>query len=469
MKKTFQLAYILLAAAVLGTGCLKDLDVTPQDRIPQEGAFKNVTDLNTGVLGVYGGISAMNTQYLTSLISDEAMMPEENNTGRGVITYRWQFDPGNAEPANAWTNYYDVIDRANRILALIDGVPAEGADLTTRNRLKGELLTLRAYAHLELVSYYGVNYDPASGGVPVMTASKLGKPDRDPVSKVYELINNDLAAAKGLIAAGYSVANRQRIDGVVVTAIQARAALLQKDFDAAITFATAVIAARPLASRTEFPGIWLDTQTAEVIWKLKRDNGEERLGTNYRDLTGRIIYAPSFKLMESFDAVNDVRFASYFRNLGTQAAPRWTSAKFVGGQAALVNLADAKLFRTAEMYLIRAEAHARKAVPDIAAGAASLNELRKARITGYTDATFATAADLLTAVLSERFKELAFEAHRYVDLRRNNLPINRGPKDIDYAQGAVNLTGNDRAYFLPIPQAEILANENIKQHPKWVQ
>ncbi|WP_423737692.1 RagB/SusD family nutrient uptake outer membrane protein [Chitinophaga caseinilytica] len=469
-RRTYQLAYILLAVALLGTGCLGDLGIKPQDRVPQQGAFNNVTALNTGVLGVYAGLNYGATQYITTLLTDEATMPRENNTGRGVIPWRWQYDPGtSAEPAAAWGAYYDVIDRANRVLAVIDQVPATGEELITRNRLKAELLALRAFSHLELLSYYSVDYEPASPGVPVMTESKLSKPPRDAVSKVYQQINADLVAAKGLFPANYVVTNRQRIDPLIVTAIQARASLLQKNYDAAINFATQVIDARPLASAAAFPNIWTDLSTAEVIWKLKRDNGEERLGVNYRDNTGRIIWAPSFKLMESFDPVNDIRFANYFRNLGTVDAPRWTAIKFVGGQAALVNLADAKLFRTAEMYLIRAEANARKATPNVVAGAADLNALRTARITGYVPEIFPTAAALLDAVIQERFKELAFEAARYVDLRRNNRQINRGPKDVALAQDAVNLTQDDREYWLPIPQAEIFANENIAQHPKWQQ
>jgi len=464
---TNRILYIGLAASVFTTGCLKDLDLNPTDSVSQEVAFNNVSDLNTGVLGVYAGFAAANTQYATSLISDEAVMPAENNTGRGVITYRWQYDAGSAEPGNAWANYYDVTDRANRILKIIDGIGAEGADLETRNRLKGELLAIRAYALNELVSYYGVDYEPASLGVPIMLESKISKPKRDPVSKVYEQINADLVAAKALIPASYAPSTRTRISRVVVSAIQARTSLLQKNYDAAITFATEVITARALATRAQFPNIWLDTETAEVIWKLKRDNGEERLGTNYRDLTGRIIWAPAFKLMDLFDAANDIRFASYFRNLGSAGTPRWTLNKFVGGQSALVNLADAKLFRTAEMYLIRAEALAKKATPDLIGGTADLNTLRAARITGYVPAVFATPAALITAVLEERYKELAFEAHRYVDLRRNGLQIARGPKDQALTQGANTMGPERKEYFFPIPNAEKLANENIEQHPKW--
>ncbi len=469
MKAINKILLAGLSFAVLTSGCLADLDLKPTDSVDQTVAIKSVSDLNTGVIGVYASFTAGNTQYATSLETDEALMPKENNTGRGVIPYRWQYDPSSAEPGAAWTNYYAVIDRVNRILKIVDNIPATGADADTKKRLKGELLAIRAYCHLELLSYYAVDYDAASLGVPIMLESKISKPKRDQVSKVLDQINADLTAAKDMIPASYAPAARSRVSKLTISAIQARTALLQKNYDAAVTFATEVITARNLATRTQFPNIWLDNDSdlSEVIWKLKRDNGDERMGDAYRDRTGRIIWAPAFKLMDSFDQVNDVRFASYFKNVGSTSAPRWTQIKFVGGQSALVNLADAKLFRVAEMYLIRAEAYAKKATPDITSGAADLNALRTARITGYAPQTFATAQDLITAVLQEKFKELAFESHRYVDLRRNNLPVNRGPKDVDQAMGAVNLDPSQKEYYFPIPSGETLANEIIEQHPKW--
>ncbi|ASZ12760.1 RagB/SusD family nutrient uptake outer membrane protein [Chitinophaga pendula] len=461
-----KLLYTSLAFSVLATGCLADLDLKPTDSVDQATSIKTVSDLNTGVVGVYAGFAAANTQYATSLLTDEATMPLENNTGRGVIVYRWQYDAGGGETAPAWANYYDVIDRGNRLLKVIDGIPATDAELATKNRLKGELLGLRAFAHLELLRYYAVDYEPTSPGVPVMTVSQLSKPGRETVGKVLEQINKDLTDAKALIPTSFTPNTRITLNAI--TAIQARAALLQKNYDAAIGFATEIINKAALASRTQFPNIWLDTDNTEVIWKLKRDNGQERLGTNYRDLTGRIIYAPAFKLMDLFDKTNDIRFASYFKALNTSPTnPRWTVQKFVGGQAALVNLADAKLFRVAEMYLIRAEAYAKQGAAGLLSGNADLTTLRTARIAGYVPVAYATPDALLTAVIEERFKELAFEAHRYVDLRRNNLPINRGPNDVAQAQGAVNLTTDRREYYIPIPNAEIMANEVIKQHPKW--
>jgi hypothetical protein len=215
----------------------------------------------------------------------------------------------------------------------------------------------------------------------------------------------------------------------------------------------------------QFPDIWLDKSNVEVIWKLKREAQDAKFGDFYRDGADKILFAPSAKLRNTMDPLRDVRFNTYIKEL---SAGRWAVIKYVGGQTALANLADIKLFRVAEMYLIRAEAYAAKGMAGLDPGTADLNTLRTQRISGYTAQTFANTTALMDAILLERFKELAFEGHRYLDLRRKNLDITRLPEDAIQAPTAIKLTAADRAYYLPIPLRELQANENITQHPKYV-
>lgn len=448
---------------MLAASCMADLDVKPTEIIDQTVAFQSVDDVNAGVLGVYAAIST-HTISINSLLADETMWPVENNTGRGTLAFSWKQDGLNPDVIAAWANFYQVLDRANRILEVIDGVYASPLEESTKQQLKGELLALRAFCHLELLRHYAVDYEPASMGIPIMLKSEIGKPQRDTVRKVYEQINTDLATAKTLIPTSFT--NKRRITRLAVSAIQARAALWQENWDAAITASSEVIDAIPLISRTEFPDIWLDETDAEVVWKLKREAQDAKVGDLYRDGTNRVLFAPSFKLINTFDAVNDVRFNVYMKDLAPGApVRRWTVNKYVGGQPALTNLADVKLFRVAEMYLIRAEAYAAKGVSGLVPGTKDLNDLRAQRLNGYLPQAFATPAILTDAVLLERYKELAFEGHRYFDLRRKKRDIERWPQDVVQAPAALTLTPDDRAYYLPIPLREMQANENIEQHP----
>ena len=467
MKQLIKFKILIAVLVIASVGCKKQLGTPAPDLITEEKAFSDLAGLERGIVGAYATFNgAVNDRevYANALYSDEAMLPTENTTGRGVGAFRWQTDPGTGELTNAWGDFYFGIDRVNRLLGQIDNVPASSStEIATKNRIKGEALALRAFGHLQLLINFSNGLSPDALGIPYMEVSVISKPSRLTVAQVFAKIRADLNAAAGLIPSTGLPAtfnNRTRITLSVVYAIQARAALYEKRWDDAIAAATLAINATPLATIAQYPSIWTDASTNEVIWKLKRVAGDARIGDIFFDRGQSIIvYAVSEKLRSTFNTTTDVRYASLVRLRGTG---RFSLGKYVGGDAANPNLADPKIFRTAEMYLIRAEAYAEK--DQLTNAAADINTLLANRITGYTNQTFATKTEVINAVMQERFKELAFEGHRMHDLRRRSLPVNRLASDAINAQGSINLLPSDRVYIWPIPGAEILANENMKQN-----
>ena len=95
-----------------------------------------------------------------------------------------------------------------------------------------------------------------------------------------------------------------------------------------------------------------------------------------------------------------------------------------------------------------------------------LNTLRAARINGYTNVTL-TGTALIDAIMTERYKELAFEGHRFYDLKRRNLPVERLAVDAANASGAVTLPPTQAQYAFPIPANELLINKNSVQNPGY--
>lgn len=449
--------------AMIGIACKKQLEILPPDSIVDETAMTTVPFLEKGMVGVYININGSYDAeiYATSLYSDEANLPTENNTGRGVMAHRWQTDPNIGEVTTAWNRYAFGVDRANRVIAAADkltGLSAEEA--ATRDRIKAEALAIRAFCEFQVLINYAENLEPGSLGVPYSTKSEIQKPARLTVGEVFTKINEDLTAAASLMPTTFVDNTRMTLLGI--RALQARVALYQKNWDAAITAATAVINAVPLATPAQYPGIWTDQTEAEVIWKHKRTSGQARLGDSYYDRTSsKIMYGVSYKLLNTFSA-NDIRLASTVFDRG---GGRYSVAKYIGGTPTEAGRADIKVFRTAEMYLIRAEAYAEK--NQLVLGAADLNALRGQRITGYVDESFATKESLINAIMLERFKELAFEAHRMHDLRRKLLPVVRLPQDAINAPAKTTLSPTDKEYYYPIPATEILANENMLQNPTY--
>lgn len=462
--------YILFIAFAT-SACNKQIDLRPSDTIDPAGAYKNVEDINKGLLGAYSTLSYYSSIRYTSLITDENMLPSENSTGSGFATHRWQYDGSFLH--DAWKDNYIAIDRLNRALSASKQIPVSASEQEALEQYTGELLALRAYCHFELIRNFASKYETGAMGVPFMDSSVISRPARLSFEETMAKINADLTAAKSLIPASFS--DRTRINKAAVSALQARVALYEKNWDNAILYATEAINALPLAGRTEFPQIWKDASTSEVFWKLKRVVGDEQIGGFYTqagflgDPAGsRVYYAASFELTNTFDQVNDVRFPSYIKiDAGRKAAGQVPNVvvKYISNDAATSNLVDIKLLRTGEMYLIRAEAYAENEQEDL--GADDLNYLRAARITGYTAQSFADKDALINAIITERFKELAYEGHRHFDLRRRNLPITRNPEDAVNALGAVLLEPGDAQYVFPIPNSELRANPNMDPNPGY--
>ena len=462
INKIYQKYTLIFSLLILTASCTK-LDLVPTDTISPDKAFRNISDINLGVLGAYALLDGT-TIGVVSTVSDEATFPIENNVGN-IDAFRWLYNAGSGSVTSLYATNYTAIDRVNRTLEGLDALSLTGADLATGNRYRGELLALRAYFHFELLRSYASSYQTGALGIPYMKFSTISYPPRDNFEVVVANAKADLTASKGLIPTTFI--DKTRITKAAVSAMQARVALYEKNWSDAITFANEAIAAYPLATKAQFPGLWTDANDSEVIWKAKRvGTTDSRVGDfYYRQNGGIVLYAPALKLINTFDKVNDLRYPAYIRFDATRTGTKsqYLVNKYIGGTSTAPGLTDIKLFRTGEMYLIKAEAEA-ESTGD---AAGDLNTLRAARINAYTNATFADKATLITAILEERYKELAFEGHRFFDLRRRNLPVQRLAADAANASGAINLPVTQAQYALPIPALEISVNKNTIQNPNY--
>jgi len=466
MKLKNNLVILLCVALLASAGCKRALDQQPNATFSDNNAFRTLNEIQLGVNGAFGRYSAyVRHMWVSSLLSDEAKLGA-GNSGQGALTYRYQFGPDGTTGGDVIPAYYDwyaLIDQVNRVLAQVDKVAINPGEEPRREVLRGQLLGLRALGHFHLLEMNADSYDPAKTCVPLMTTScATCKPARNTMGQVMAQIDLDLATAKSLMpaptAANFSdtVLNALNISGY-----QARIALYKRDYQSAITHATTVINSniRPLATGTNFRNIWTDaTKTQEVLFRRLYTN--TTVGGFFTTTGGDIYIAPSDKLFNSYSA-SDIRLTTY---IGTASGNRYVN-KFYNGATLGGRIVDIKAMRIAEMYLIRAEAYAKLGTPDLVNGAADLNTLRAARISGYTPVTFATAADLITAVLDERFKELAFEGFRWFDLKRNNLPVQRLGSDANAAWQT--LPADSYRWILPIARDEIIANPNTTQNPGY--
>ncbi len=471
--KKFLIPVALIVSLV---SCKKVLNVNPDFNLDAS-QLKTVADYDFALTGAYrlfrstsyyGATDAASNAFvcLPDMLSDNT-----NETGESLgnerVFSRWSYAQDESQIENTWIAAYRIISQANIVLGGIDNFSS--TDPGTVNRIKAQSLAIRGLAHFDLMRYFVDNYDrnSTSPGIPYVTAFDYNaKPARSTVKTDYDNVEQDLKTAIALMGnmdhAINTGSSRAYIDANAINAILARVYLYSNQLDSAIKYSTLAINARPLASRTVFPDIWTDVSTTEVFWSCVFEAGQGAPGSNvYAANTNRSQYRPNPTLVLSYDAVNDVRYTSYFKTISS----RRVLSKYLAKSAQLTKpdgVVNFKAFRTGEMYLIRAEAYARKGGVNEALGLADLNTLRAARINGYVPVVLAGAA-LSSAIADERRKELICEGHRFFDLKRTNRTVSRAD-----CTSFCTLLSSNRAWTWPIPQPEIDANANIlPQNPGY--
>lgn len=472
---------ILILSSVLVTlfSCQKLIEIKETDFIGGDIALKTVLNNEQGIIGAYAAMNVEMGILLNAVFADEVVTADFYNA---ATVHEWQYgtqDVSIRDNFTAITLYYLIIDRVNRVLqALPNATAANATQEALRSRIRGEALFLRAFSHFELYRYYSNSAVGSDLAMAYMEIPSLQPQARITVAPYFQKLKSDLASAKPLLPAYSATADIFRATNLAVTALQARVALYLKEWNDAITYSTEYINAIPLASRSDFAGIWTDANKSELAFKLSRTASVgARIGSLFRGTSanasniGTITWTVSQKLWDMYDQANDVRFTSYFKNepLLVGAGRKYTRLikKYEGTTygTSNENVADAKVFRTGEMYLIRAEARAEN--NDLVGAAVDLNALRSARINGYTPVILASKDAALAAIMDERFKELPYEGHRFWDLKRRNLAVVRNAVDLPTTTSPTTLPAGNFRFLLPIPSTEVQANPLIQQNPGY--
>ncbi len=466
---------IILGGAMLSS-CSKTVDVDPSHTVNGDNFFTKVEDFDFALTGayqrlklnsLYGGVNGGSVFLCAVDVAADNFYTGANNLGALNTMFRWNYTADGTVPRGAWNAAYSVIQQANLSIRGIDKFRA--TDELAVNRVEGQARALRAYMHFELLRWWCDNYDRNSTALGIAYVDNFDveqMPARGTVKETYDKMEADLKAARQMmsnmdkpIQSGTTTqgTGRAYIDTLVVDAMLARMYLYSNQLDSAIKYSSYVIDARPLATPAEFPEIWKDATTKEVVWSIKYQAGEQALAREIYQPAGDLVsWRPVLALLALYDPT-DVRTNSYWLNKNS----RIILSKYYAKTAATGNpdgIADFKIFRTGEMYLIRAEAYARKGLN--AAGLGDLNTLRAAR-NAATGSESGTALE--TAIQTERRKELVVEGHRFFDIKRTSRTISRTQNCTSFC----SLASGNRAWNLPVPQTEILANPNMIQNPGY--
>lgn len=455
--KTIYKSFIAIGLAALVTACdFTDLD--PTDKVGENNIFSSVSALEQAVTGAYSQMSLRTTIQVSAVLSDDVYKGGQNG-GAGDDSYQWTYSAATGDHNNLWTKYYSAINMANRILDGVDAVPVvTDDDLKSKNNCIGTAMFIRAYTSFDLLRYFSDFDNADSYGIPYMLKSiTLETPGRDAVSKCFELIQKDLEDAIPLLSQDTPV-DPAYVSKTAAKALLARVYLYQRNYSKAYEYASAVLAEKPMAGREIYPQIWSDESNADVIFELKKLSGEETIGTIFFSADNSSAFEPSTELIQSYDS-SDIRLTTFIGDGVDREGVKVKRMNKYKGTSENVGLADQKLLRSSEMVLIMAEARAQT---DLTEANKLLNQIRAARIQGWTDQSYASKDELLSQILLERRREFCFEGHRFFDMRRFEKPI---------VKPLINKTldVNNHRRIMPVPLSEMQGNPVIagQQNPGY--
>jgi hypothetical protein len=120
---------------------------------------------------------------------------------------------------------------------------------------------------------------------------------------------------------------------------------------------------------------------------------------------------------------SDVRNLMFEVGSGRRGAVFIETTKFLGRNG-FINVDNVSVVRIAEVYLNRAEAYAEVGPQqNNALALADVNTIRVAR--GLAPVVGLTGQDLIDEIYLQRRCEFAFEGHRFFDLKRRGMSINK--------------------------------------------
>lgn len=497
--KLFNLRVLAGGLALLALGsCTKRLDKNPYNAIALSQSFQSVKDAKTWNAGVYsylrGRVYGIYS-YTTDVQGDQLNATLDFGNRNGA-PHRWDFTSDDYSIRDIWSGYYSGITNLNIQIAGFNEITPASSEMAELNRYKGDAYLARAYYYHQLIQLFAKPYEPASAatdlGVPlVLDYDVSAKPARATVKAVYDQILSDIAQAKTLLSGVAGAQGSPRFTKDVVLALEARVRLNMQDWAGAKTAADAVIAAGtyPLINnQLAFTDYWAKgTVRTESILQLQTIAPSELANANsiylgYIASTKRYDpdFIPSQWVVDKYDNV-DIRKAAYFAQLpatiqGTSVNNVWMVTKYKGDTAlftgATTNYEHApKIFRIAEMYLVSAEAGAKVGGTSETDGLGKLNSLRTAR--GLAVLTGLTGTALLNAVKDERFRELAFEGFRLLDLKRWHEPMVRhDPQNTAMLTTGANyysltIAADNQKFVWGLPANDVTVNANLKQNPGW--
>jgi hypothetical protein len=451
IKRQFKfslLASVLLTAA----GCSNILDLSPQQSVSNDAAVVDLKSANAALAGAYDKLQSDN--YYGREFVAAIYLAGNDVTWSGSLNYYRAFNDHSYQADNTtintvWYAIYAALNAANQVIDKTSALSASVISDSEKNRIVGEAYFIRALSLFDLGRTFG--------NVPIITKGTVTAHDFDGVKQstqaaVYTQVIADLQTALPLLP---ETVNRNKVTKNTVRALLARAYLYTEDWAKAEEYASLLIADTNY-SLVDYSTFFKTKATKESVFELLYTTSDKNTHATYwlpSASGGRHEWAPSESI---FNLLNDPTVGGTRKALVSDLSTS-TNPKFYVGNLYWRTTGDdpAYILRIAELYLIRAEARAKKATPDLSGAVSDLNAVRqRAQIAAYP-ATGLVQPDIILAIENENRVEFPFEAHRWFDLTRTKRA------------GTVLGVTDNKKWIFPIPYNDIQADKDLIQNPGY--
>lgn len=444
MIKKISYAFLLTGSLLLSS-CDSYLDIQPIGKVIPT----TLADYRALFTTAYSkelndkGVCDVRTDIASVLQSDQVTTPRNSF---GDIEKWNDGNPSASTRQFGWSSYYANIYYANAIISKKNEI-LEGSQEDI-NQLVGEAYLMRAYMHFILVNLYGEPYTKTGAlntkAIPLKFDLELEViTPRNTVKEIYTSILEDIVSAHQLMNKKvWETQYAYRFSKLSVDALESRVYLYMGEWEKSYEASERVLIENSNLENLNIE----DSKLPNNFESTERITAYENILNS--DYTTSFVVTPAF--YQKYEEGKDLRRTKYFTN----SSGYYISAK--SGESKFKCT-----FRTGEIYLNSAEA------------AAHLNKLPEARTrllklmeNRYSPEAYQEKKDLvnamnqeeiITEILNERALELAFEGHRWFDLRRTTRPEIK--KEI---AGSTYILGqNDSRYTLRIPQDAIDANPGL--------
>ena len=435
----------VIFAALLFIGCDDFLDIQPTGMIIAETGEEYralLTDIYSRVPEDRG---------LTTLRSDEVAADATYMKDYDYESYFdiWNWTDYNRDAASTsfgWRRYYHSCYIANYIIEHKNEITkATQKDI---DQLVGECYMMRAYMHFLLVNLYAPAYthcEPATTrGIPLSVKADVNAVLKcSSVEQVYKQILEDIDSAEKLMnVERWDEGLNYRFNTTTTHALRARVALYMGDWSLALQESKKVIEKYPdLEDMNTGKVLPTNYKSVESIMALEQVITSNLMKVGYVEPTLLSMYRTGDSRKTKYFEARNLRIYQYKDRKADE---------------------ERCTFRAGEFYLIAAEAA--NELNEQGEALQYLKKLMEKRYTAKKYPDYSSALDGLTQdalreeIANERRRELAYQGHRWFDLRRTTQPELKK----NYEGEEFTLEQNDERYTMRFPADAVAANPGLE-------